>query len=70
MKDYLQKQLEETLKNKDSIILENNNKLENLKAKQFEITNSFIENIITKEIFELSSKKINKDIENINEILN
>lgn len=70
MKDYLKKQLEETLKNKDSIILENNNKLENLKAKQFEITNSFIENIITKEIFELSSKKINKDIENINEILN
>ncbi len=70
MKNYLRKDLDNTIKNKASIISEHEKKLSILKSKQLEITNSFIENIITKEIFEISSKKINKDIEELNQVLN
>ena len=69
MKDKLNLDLENTIKNKNKIINENKEKLKNLKSKQLDITNSFIDNTISKEIFTISSEKINKDISNINEVL-
>lgn len=70
IENKLLKELNNTLKNKNDIIKSNNLKLSTLKNKQLEITNSFIENNISKEIFEISTNKINEEIENINEIIN
>gem|GEM_PF-6442121 len=70
MKNELNLDLDKTLKNKDLIIYETNNKLSNLKSKQLELTNSFIDSIISKEVFEISSKKISNDIDDLNDILN
>ena len=69
MKSRLKEELVNNINNKISIVSENNEKLKNLKSKQLDLTNSFIEDIISKEVFEISSSKINKDIENINELL-
>jgi hypothetical protein len=69
MKDKLSLDLESTIKNKNKIIDENEEKLKNLKSKQLDITNSFIDNTISKDVFTISSEKINKDISNINEVL-
>ena len=70
MIEKLEDELKDTLNNKNDIISENRKKLSNLKSKQLDLTNSFIDDIISKEIFEISSWKINKDIDNINELLN
>lgn len=67
---YLNEDLEDKIKNKNDIIKDNELKLWNLKSKQLELTNSFIDNVISKEIFEISSRKINNDIEKINNLIN
>lgn len=62
---FLKEDINEKLKNKQSLIENYNKKLNVLKEKQLEITNSYIDNKIPKEIFEISSNKINNDIEKI-----